>query len=125
MSDAQRPALQRKDTRKTKEKRNAALDSGVKVIFSGEEHQVRLGDITPLHARRFRREYGCSFTALMEELSEAPDIDSVAALVWMSRIVAGDEGASFEDVQFSYADLDDLDVQVVEDDAAGDESPEA
>lgn len=109
MPETQRPPLQRKHTRTTEAGRQASLDEGVKITVGGEEYVVKMGDITSVQARRFRREVGVSFMAVVGELSTSPDIDSVAALIWMSRLLRGDDIA-LEDVAVSYADLDDIEV---------------
>lgn len=112
MSNTKRPSLQRQETRKTKEARQAALDSGVRITFDGKVYEVRVGDVTPSLARRFRREYGVPFMAVLEEeLAGQPDIDSIAAVIWLARLMGGEDDLSFDDVALSYADLDDLDIE--------------
>lgn len=123
MSNAKRPSVQRKDTRKTRENRQAELDQGVRITLDGEVYEVRLGDITPLLARRFRREYEAPFSELIEELSDKADIDSIAGVIWMARMLRG-EDVSFADIEVGYADVDGLDVEVAEPEQVGD-NPEA
>lgn len=120
---AERPSLQRKVTRKTEDKRRELLDEGVRLSLDGEEWVVRLGDVTPVLARRFRREMGMSFTAVIAELNDDPDIDSVGALIWLARLIQGDEVA-LDDVAITYADLEDIEVAEPGSEAA-DGSPEA
>lgn len=126
MSNTKRPSLARQDTRKTKEARRAELDQGVRIIFDGEVYEIRLGDVTPVLARRFRRAYGAPFSELLEELSDAADIDSIAAVVWMARLLAGDD-VEFDEIAISYADIDDLEIEQAKPtgDGGGGESPEA
>ena len=117
-----RPPLNRKHTRKTEENRKAALEEGVKISYEGEEYVVKLGDISAQVARRFRRDVGCSVQAAMNELSTDPDIDSVAALVWLARLLRG-EDVELDDVAMTYGDLDEIEVEQA---GAGDENdPEA
>lgn len=104
-----RPPLQRTHTRKTEAARQAALEEGVKISYDGEDYVVKVGDVTSQIARRFRREVGISFQKVIEELSSDPDIDSIAALVWLARLLRGDE-TSLDDVAISYSDLDEIEV---------------
>ena len=105
----QRPSLQRKHTRKSEEQRTAALDVGVKIALDGEEYVVKVGDVTSQLARRFRREVGHSFRHAMDEMSTDPDIDSVAAVVWLARLIRG-EDVELDDVAIGYSDLDRIDM---------------
>ncbi len=108
-----RPSLQRKDTRKTKEARQAELDAGVRITHDDKTYEVRLGDVSPQIARRFRLEYGSSFMRLINELGRDPDIDTVAGIVWMARLLGG-EDLEFKDVEVTYADMEDYDVERVD-----------
>lgn len=105
-----RPPLQRKHTRKTEDNRKAALEEGVKISYDGEEYVVKAGDISSQAARRFRREVGTSVRGVMEELGTDPDIDSVAALVWLARLLRG-EDIELDDVAMTYDDLDRIEVE--------------
>lgn len=124
MSNTQRPTLQRKDTRKSKEARQAALEQGVTIKVGEDSYEVRLGDITPILARRFRKEVGSPFSEVMSELETgSSDIDSIAAVIWMAQLLRGDE-IRFDEVDFGYGDIEDLEVETATDDAE-DEGPEA
>ena len=109
MSNAQRPGIARKETRKTKESRQAALDQGVKITLGDDAYEVRIGDVTPMIERRFRRTYGVPVLGLIDELSDAPGLDSIGALMWLSRLIAGDD-VDLDDFLVSYADLDDIEI---------------
>ena len=98
MSNAKRPALDRKHTRKTEEKRNEALDLGLTIKVDGAEYTVRQGDLTSLDTMALRRETGFSFRALLSAFESDPDVDLVAALVWLSRRIDGERMLSFADV---------------------------
>lgn len=124
MSNTQRPSAARKDTRKTKENRQSALDQGVRITLDGEAYEVRLGDVTPSLARRFRLEYKAPFTDLLEELDGATDIDSIAGVVWMARLLRGDD-VSFDEIDLGYGDIDDLEVEVAEPEKVDADNPEA
>lgn len=110
MSNTKRPSLARTHTPKSEAARKSALDEGVKITHDGEEYIVKAGDITSQIARRFRREVGMSFRAVMEELDTDPDIDSVAAIVWLARLIRG-EDVALDDVSVGYDDLDEIEVE--------------
>lgn len=86
-----RPTLQRKHTRTTEENRNSGLDEGARISLDGQDYEVRAGDLSGLHAARLRREAGYSFNRLLELLAEDSDLDVIATLVWLSRIVRGED----------------------------------
>lgn len=124
MSNTKRPSIQRKDTRKTKESRQAALEQGVRITLDAETYEVRLGDVTPSLARRFRMEYRAPFAALLEELEDSTDIDSIAGVIWMSRMLRG-EDVSFDEISVGYADVEDLEIELAEPEKVDDSNPEA
>lgn len=99
-----RPALARKVTPKSEANREAALDDGVRMVVDGAEYVVRIGDMTAPLAREFRRNYGASFNALQAELSADPDLDSIAAFMWLAKRIQG-EVLDFDDVTVSYAQM--------------------
>ena len=124
MSNTKRPALQRKHTRTTEANRNEALDLGITVKVNGQEYTVRQGDLTSMDTMALRRETGFSFRSLLEAFRADPDIDLIAALMWLSRRVDGERMLSFEQVaiEIDYdADLDLIEVAEPEDET----SPEA
>lgn len=110
MSNTQRPSIARKETRKTKESRQAALDQGVKITLGDDIYEVRIGDVTPVIERRFRRAYGVPVLGLIDELTDAPGLDSIGALMWLSRLIGG-EDVELDDFLVSYADLDELEIE--------------
>lgn len=118
-----RPTVGGKITRKTEEKRNAELDQGVRFTIGDDVHEVRIGDITPRLAREVRRETGLSVMQLLEEVGEAPDIDTVASLVWVARRLKG-EVVDLDSV-LDYGTLlsDDFDIAIAG--PEDDDSPEA
>jgi hypothetical protein len=99
-----RPALQRKHTRTTDAKAQAELDAGVRITFEGETYEVRFGDITSTIARQLRTKTGMSFNALMREISVDPDADTLAAFMWLSRRLAG-EDVEIDDVVVTYRQI--------------------
>lgn len=99
-----RPSLARKVTPASEAKREEALDDGVRMVVEGVEYVVRLGDMTAPLAREFRRNYGASFNALQEELSADPDLDSIAAFMWLAKRIEG-EDLPFDEITVSYAQM--------------------
>ena len=93
-----RPALQRKTTRSSEKARKDELDLGVSVIVDGTTYTVRQGDLTSMDTMNLRRETGFSFRGLMMAAAKDPDIDIIAALVWLSRRIDGELMLSYEDV---------------------------
>jgi hypothetical protein len=55
-------------------------------------------------AREFRRNYGASFNALRDELAGDPDLDSIAAFMWLAKRLEG-ETLDFDEVTVSYAQM--------------------
>lgn len=122
---ATRPQLVRKVTPKSEANRKAPLEEGVRITIGGETFEVRVGDISAIHERELRREWGGSFEALSDELGGKPGIDSISAFVWFARRMRGDE-VGFDDVVYTYRDVfaDDFEVALAGDAEVGD-SPEA
>lgn len=108
MSNTQRPSLQRKHTRTTKSKTDDALNTGISVTIDGVLYEARLGDVTPGIARELRRNIGTGFMGLLEQLGESPDLDLIAAVVWVSCHIKG-EPITFAqaDARVSYAAMAD------------------
>lgn len=90
MTATTRPPLQRKVTRASESKRNAELDMGLSISVDGKVYTVRQGDLTSLDTMALRRETGYSFMGLLKAFQADPDIDLIAALVWLSRRIDGE-----------------------------------
>lgn len=127
MSNTQRPSTARKVTRKTKDARQEALDSGMKITIEGESYEVRMGDITPSIAREVRQEFGFGPQRFIATLASDPDVDLLAGFIWLARRIRG-EYVDLDTVMggVSYASLLGDDVEF---DTTGpeelDDSPEA
>lgn len=105
MSNARRPSTTRRPaTKKSKADKQKALDQGIKVTVAGVDYSVRLGDLSALDSLALRRELGVSFMGLMRQLNDDPDIDSIAAIVWLRRRIDGEIVLPYESVaaDFSY-----------------------
>ena len=126
MSNTKRPTLQKRTTRATETARKAELDAGIAVMVDGTRYAVRMGDLTSMDAANLRRATGFSFRGLMMAASKDPDIDIVAAIVWLSRRIDGELMLDYETVaqEIGYdAEVDLADVG--DDDTTGDDLPEA
>lgn len=111
-----RPPLQKKNTRTTKANQDAALDLGLTLTLDGEDYTIRTGDLTALDARELRRQVGMSLPQLIAgALSDATDIDILAAIIWLARFVNGERTVTYEDVagEIGYDVLDKFDVKQV------------
>lgn len=86
-------APRRADKQRIKE---TAPDIVVKV--DGTDYAVRADEISAVDASLLRRQTGMSVRAVMQAADDDPDIDIVAALVWLARRQAGETGVRFEDV---------------------------
>jgi hypothetical protein len=103
MSNTQkaRPTTARKVTRSSETKREAVLDSGLRITVEGEVYDVRLGDVTPALARELRAAIGMGPLQLINATGIAPDVDLLSAFVWLARRIRG-EYVRIEDVSVSY-----------------------
>lgn len=108
-----RPTLQRKHTTSSEKKRDAALNTGVKLTIEGVDYEVRVGDVTPPIARELRKHADMGFMSLMQAVGEDPDIDVISAFVWVARRLRG-ELIDFDDVVIDYAAIlsDGFDVEL-------------
>ena len=98
MSNAKRPTAQRRHTRATDQARDAELDQGLSITVDGRTHTVRMGDLTALDAQALRRECGYSFMGLMRAFEADPDVDLVAAVVWLARRLEGERLLAYTEV---------------------------
>ena len=75
--------------------RSAPADVTIKV--DGSEYPVWLSELSALDSAALRAETGFSVRAVLAAASDDPDLDVVAAIVWLSRRQAGDP-VSFAEV---------------------------
>lgn len=124
MSNTRTTSPARKVTRKTEEKRDSANDSGLTITVGGESYTVHFGDVTPQIARQLRAETGLGFMALLAEISKAPEVDVVAAFIWVAKLVNG-ERVPLKSIDVAYEDIFDDDFDVADADADEVTGPEA
>lgn len=118
--------IDHKTSRSTTEAQDRALDEGIRITLDGEVYELRVGDITSALTRELRAHSGLSFNRLMEYVVDDPDSDVIAAFVWLSRRIQGDDVA-FEDVTVTYRQLlgDGFDIETPGAPDEDDSSPEA
>lgn len=119
---ANRPNLNRKVTRKTEAARDEALNQGLSLTVDGRVYTVRAGDLTGMDAAALRREVGMSFMGLMKAMQADPDVDLIAALMWLSRRIEGEKLLSYEEVaqEVGY----DVEIDLADAEEPGDADPE-
>lgn len=115
--------MQRRQTRGSESARKAELDAGIAVMLDGVRYAVRMGDLTSIDAAHLRRETGFSFRGLMMAAAKDPDIDVIAAIVWLARRIDGEALLSYEDVAGEIGYDADVDLADLDDGEA--EPPEA
>src|SRR5688572_24611026 len=57
----------------------------ITIIVDGTKHPVRVDEITARDSGDLRRSTGSSLKAVLRSMSGDMDIDTIAALVWLSR----------------------------------------
>lgn len=135
MSNTRRPATGRKQTARTaaaaKREADEALETGVSLTVDGTTYTVRLGSLSARDTMALRRATGLSVRALIADLQRDPDIDLIAALVWLGRRT-GNDGATapeplleFDEVAEEIAYDSDFDLEGLDADTPGDADPEA
>lgn len=76
----------------------------ITLSVGGKAEQIRFDQLTAIDARDFRRELGVSLT---QAFTDAPDLDTLVGLVWLSRR-RRQPGLTFAQVAstIGYADVD-------------------
>lgn len=97
-----RPSLDRTHTKTSEKARKETLDTGLRITVDGRTYEARLGEVTPPIARNLRRETGMGFMDLLAAMQRSPDIDLIAAFVWVARMIRGE----FLPIEVVEADID-------------------
>ncbi len=71
-------------------KPKADQSPGMQIEFDGQTYVVRQSDMTGQDARALRQEVGMSFAGLLKQMQADPDIDLIAAFIWLARRIKGD-----------------------------------
>lgn len=125
MSTSTRPSLTPKETRKTREKRDEALEQGIGFTDTdGTRLQVRVRDVKGKHDAALVDATGYDFMGLLGALERRQGLDLLSAVVWFCRLVNGRDAGSYEETrdEFGYGDVLELDVDKARDE---DDRPEA
>ena len=70
----------------------------VNVYVDGVRHTLRPSQLGPLDALACREQVGMSLRKIMQHAQDDPDIDGLAAIVWLARRQAGERKLLFADV---------------------------
>lgn len=119
-----RPSLNRKVTPRSEQGREEALNKGLAVSIDGRRYEVRVGEVSSKLARELRGYVGIGPLQLIASCATNPDIDLLAAFVWLARRCDG-EVVAFDDVTVTYGQMlgDGFDMDLPDGD--GDDDPEA
>lgn len=82
MATAPRPAAGR---------RAEAEDTTITIKIDGESYTVRPSEVTAKMAGQLRKQSGMSVRSVMVAAGDDPDLDVVAALVWLARRQRGEK----------------------------------
>lgn len=66
-------------------------DTSITVSIDGVEYVCRPSDVTAKMAGQLRKESGMSVRAVMVAAADDPDLDVIAALVWLARRQTGEK----------------------------------
>lgn len=100
----QRPSARRVHTRTSTQKAKDQLEAGIRLTRGDQVYELRIGDVDAASARRLRATTGYGPLSLMQAIVNDPDVDMVAAWIWLCDIVAGRD-TELEDIEVSYADI--------------------
>lgn len=103
---ADQPAAKEKPWQELEEdaRKAEATDVGVKVTVAGKVYELHFGELTGLDARALRVEVGHTTYGLLNQAlgrDGSPDLDTVAAIVWLARRRAGEVALSYDEVAAS------------------------
>lgn len=96
---ASRPSLARKVTPADRQrKHDQVAGRALSVTVDGVGYVVREGDLSAADSAALRREMGMSFAGVLRAAATDPDIDLVAAIVWLARRAEGERALTFAEV---------------------------
>jgi hypothetical protein len=79
-------------------KRGGTAKNEIVVVVDGVRYPLAFDAISAKVAGDCRRACGMSPRQLVDALQQSPDIDLVAALMWLSRRQNGEPGVSYDDI---------------------------
>lgn len=96
-----------------------------KVTLDGEDHYLRMGEVTAIDTGELRRQTGFGLRHLGYALLADPDIDIVAAVVWLCRRQAGERALALETVAGAITYDTEIAIDVVDDKDAAEKEPDS
>ncbi len=75
-----------------------AADAAIAVSIDGTTFVLRPSEVTASDVAALRRETGLSLRTVIDQAQNDPDLDVIAALVFMARRQAGDRSVTFDSV---------------------------
>lgn len=105
--------------------RAAAANTSMRITIDGVAYVFRPGDVTGLMTGELRKQSGMSMQAVMKAATDDPDLDVIAAIVWVARQQAGEAAVTYAEVAggMSYLSAIEVTTDVIEVDEV--DSPEA
>ncbi len=88
----------------------------IKLTLDGRSHQIRIDQLGAKETRMVRQATGMSWRAWLATFETDFDSDSVAVLLWMARVRAGEDRLTLEEVEDHLGYQSDLLVELVDDD---------
>ncbi len=90
------------------------------IDVNGKRYTMRTSEMTARDSALLRKQTGMSARLLLAAAAKDPDLDVVAAIVWLARRQAGEADVTFDEVaaEIGY----DLDIQQVDDESEDEES---
>jgi hypothetical protein len=79
-------------------RRSESTDVGLKATVAGRVYEFHFGEMSASDVAVLRQQTGHSGLQLLNLLVHAPDVDLVAAVVWMARRLAGEKSLTYEQV---------------------------
>lgn len=103
--------------------RAEAENTAVTIKVDGEIYTFRPTEVTARQSGAVRSATGRSLRSVLETAEDDPDIDTIAVLVWLARLQAGERKLSYAEVaeSITYG----VQVESVDDEPEDDDSPEA
>lgn len=95
----------------------------ITIIVDGTKHPVRVDEITARDTGDLRRATGSSLKTVLRSMSNDMDIDTIAALVWLSRRQNGEPHLDYDIVASSINYLTDWDNADEADEDEDEDSP--
>jgi hypothetical protein len=106
-------------------KRAAQQQNVYKVTLDGTTHFLRLGEVSAVETAELRRLTGFGLRHLGYVILSDPDIDVIAAVVWLARRQAGERSLPLDQVARAITYDSEIEVDVVDVKQAEDEEPES